>query len=178
MHPAAVIWQVADATSTTSLTQVDQNGEFQPVLAVEVPTVANGDLSADYLTVTWKLKPDLKWSDGEPFTSDDVKFTYEVLTNPASGATSVSGFNQIDSLETPDDLTVVIHYSTPYVGYALQFKDGIYPRHATGTHETMATWEWNTKPIAMGHFVVRDWVSGDSITMEANPNYYEEGKPY
>ncbi len=178
MTTAAVIWQVADATSTTSLVKVDQNGEFQPVLAVEVPTVANGGLSADYLTVTWKLKPNLKWSDGIAFTSDDVKFTYEVLTNPASGATSVAGFDQIASLETPDDQTVVIKYSTPYVGYALQFKDGLFPRHASGTPETMSTWGWNTKPVAMGPFMVTDWVSGDSITMERNPYYYEEGKPY
>jgi peptide/nickel transport system substrate-binding protein len=178
MTTAAVIWQVADATSTTTLTKVDQNGEFQPVLAVEVPTAENGGLSADYLTVTWKLKPDLKWSDGVAFTSDDVKFTYEVLTNPASGATSVSGFDQIDSVETPDAQTVVIHYKTPYVGYVLQFKDGLFPRHASGTPETMSNWGWNTRPVAMGPFVVTDWVSGDSITMEANPNYFEKGKPY
>ena len=56
------------------------------MLAQELPTAGNGGLSADYLTVTWKLKPDLKWSDGEPLTSDDIKFTWEVLSNPNSGA--------------------------------------------------------------------------------------------
>jgi peptide/nickel transport system substrate-binding protein len=178
MTTAAVVRQVADATSTTTLTLVDPNGDFQPVLATEIPTVDNGGLSADYLTVTWKLKPDLKWSDGEPFTSDDIKFTWEVISNPASGATSTSGFDLITDIETPDDLTAIVHYSTPYVGYILQFGDGIFPRHAAGTPETMTTWEWNTNPVGMGPFVVTEWVSGDSITMEPNPNYFQEGKPY
>jgi peptide/nickel transport system substrate-binding protein len=64
------------------------------------------------------------------------------------------------------------------VGYVGQFAAGLLPRHATGTAETMTTWEWNMKPVAAGPFVVTDWRSGESITMERNPNYYEEGKPY
>ena len=83
---AAIVRQAAEATSMTGLVTIDEKGEFVPVLATELPTVENGGLSSDYLTVTWKLKPDLKWSDGEPLTSDDIKFTWEVLSNPNSGA--------------------------------------------------------------------------------------------
>ena len=72
MSDAAVTRQVADATSMTGLVLVDEKGEFQPVLATELPTEANGGLSADKLTVTWKLQAGLKWSDGKPLTSDDV----------------------------------------------------------------------------------------------------------
>jgi len=178
MTSAAVVRQVADATSTTTLAQVDPDGNFKPVLATEIPTVDNGGLSKDYLTVTWKLKPNLKWSDGEPFTSDDIKFTWEVISNPASGASENAGFDQITSIETPDDLTAIVHYSKPFVSYILQFDDGIFPRHATGTPETMTTWDWRTKPVGMGPFVVSEWASGDSITMERNPNYFIAGKPY
>jgi peptide/nickel transport system substrate-binding protein len=64
------------------------------------------------------------------------------------------------------------------VGYLGQFSAGLLPRHATGAPEEMMTWEWNTKPVAAGPFVVTDWRSGESISMERNPNYYEEGKPY
>src|SRR5690349_8792412 len=83
---AAIVRQVAEATSMTGLVTIDQNGDFVPVLAEELPTLENGGLSDDTLTVTWKLKPGLKWSDGEALTSDDVKFTIEVLSNPDSGA--------------------------------------------------------------------------------------------
>jgi peptide/nickel transport system substrate-binding protein len=176
---AAIVRQVADATSMTGLVLVDQNGEFQPVLAAELPTEQNGGLSADKLTVTWKLKPDLKWSDGEPITSDDIKFTWEALNNPTSGAlTATGGIPQIASIDTPDDLTAVIHYSTPYAGYLDQFASGILPRHATGEPGDMSNWEWNRQPVGAGPFIVTEWASGESITMEPNPYYYEAGKPY
>jgi peptide/nickel transport system substrate-binding protein len=96
---AAIVRQVADATSMTGLTMVNEKGDFYPVLATGLPTQANGGLSADNLTVTWKLLPDLKWSDGQPLTSDDVKFTLEVLSNPNSGALSgTGGFDLIQSV--------------------------------------------------------------------------------
>lgn len=176
---AAIVRQVAEATSMTGLVTIDQNGEFVPMLAEELPTLDNGGLSPDYAIVTWKLKPDLKWSDGEPLTSDDVKFTWEVLSNPDSGAlTGTGGFDQIASVDTPDDLTAVITYSTPYPAYLDQFAYGLLPRHATGEPADMANWEWNRQPVGAGPFVVSNWVSGQSIALDRNPYYFEEGKPY
>lgn len=179
LSDAAIVRQVADATSMTGLVLVDENGEFQPVLATELPTEANGGLSADKLTVTWKLKPDLKWSDSQPLTSDDVKFTWEALSNPASQALAgTGGISQIASIDTPDALTAVIHYSTPYAGYLDQFASGILPRHATGEPADMPNWDWNRQPVGAGPFIVTEWASGESIIMEPNPNYYQAGKPY
>ncbi|MEW5941858.1 MAG: ABC transporter substrate-binding protein, partial [Chloroflexota bacterium] len=168
---AAIVRQVAEATSMTGLATIDQNGEYQPVLATELPTLENGGLSKDYLTVTWKLKPGLKWSDGEALTSDDIKFTWEVLSNPNSGAlVGVGGFDLIASVETPDDTTAVVTYSAPYPPYLSQFAYGLLPRHATGAPEEMVNWEWNRKPVGAGPFIVTDWQSGSSIVMERNPN--------
>ena len=179
MADAAIVRQVADATSMTGLATINENGEYVPVLATELPTLDNGGLSADYLTVTWKLREGLKWSDGEPITSDDIRFTVEVLSNPDSGALNgVGGFDLISNVETPDDLTAVLTYSSPYAGYLDQFAYGLLPRHATGAPEDMPGWEWNRKPVGAGPFVVSDWSSGESITLTRNPNYYEEGKPY
>ena len=176
---AAIVRQVADATSMTGLTMVNEKGDFYPVLATGLPTQADGGLSADNLTVTWKLLPDLKWSDGQPLTSDDVKFTWEVLSNPNSGALSgTGGFDLIQSVETPDTTTAVVKYSTPYPGYLSQFMWGIFPRHATGKPEEMTNWEWDRKPVGAGPFILTDWQSGSSITLERNPNYFQAGKPY
>lgn len=176
---AAIVRQVAETTSMTGLVTINENGDFVPMLATELPTLANGGLSEDYSVVTWKLKPDLKWSDGEAITSDDIKFTWEVLSSPDSGAlTGTSGFDQIASVETPDDLTAVITYSTPYPAYINQFAYGLLPRHATGEPADMANWEWNRQPVGAGPFVVSNWVSGQSIALERNPYYFEEGKPY
>ena len=179
MSDAAITRQVADATSMTGLVVVDEKGEFVPVLATELPTEANGGLSADILTVTWKLQAGLKWSDGEPLTSDDIKFTWETLADPNSGAISgTGGISQIASIDTPDALTAVVHYSTPYAGYLSQFAYGLFPRHASGATSEMSNWDWNRHPIGAGPFVVTEWMSGESISMEPNPFYYQAGKPY
>src|SRR5699024_4610155 len=71
-------------TPVEGLVYVDLDGNFQPLLAEEVPTQENGGVSEDGLTVTWKLKQGVTWHDGEPFTADDVLFTYEVATSPES----------------------------------------------------------------------------------------------
>jgi len=176
---AAIVRQAADATSMTGLATINEDGNFVAVLAEDLPTLENGGLSQDYLTVTWKLKPDLKWSDGEPLTSDDIKFTVEVLSTPDSGAlVGTTGFDLITSVETPDDQTAVLTYSSPYPGYIDQFAYGLFPRHATGEPADMLNWEWNRSPVSAGPFIVSDWASGESITMTRNPYYFEEGKPY
>ncbi len=176
---AAIVRQVADATSGVGLTTPNEQGEFTPRLAAELPTEANGGLSADKKTVTWKLRPGLKWSDGAPLTSADVKWTWEVISNPASGAFSeTDGFGLIEAIETPDETTAVVKYAQPFTGYLSQFAAGLLPKHASGAAEAMASWDWNRRPVAAGPFVVTEWKSGESITLDRNPNYYEAGKPY
>jgi peptide/nickel transport system substrate-binding protein len=128
---AGIARQVADAI-VEGLVSFDPNGEYYPVLASELPTQQNGGVSENLLTITWKLKPGLKWSDGKPITSDDIKFTWEAVSNPNSGALQTGGFNLIESIETPDDLTAIVHYKEFYVGYLSQFRLGVIPRHAAG----------------------------------------------
>ncbi len=142
---AAIVYQVSDA-SVIGLTTPNEKGQYTPRLAADLPA-----LSDDDKTVTWKLREGLKWSDGEPITSDDIKFTWEAVSNPNSGAyNATAGFELIESIDTPDDLTAVIHYSEPFVGYLGQFSAALLPRHATGKPEEMATWAYNMKPVWRG----------------------------
>lgn len=174
---APIVRQVADAT-TAGLTTVNVDGNFQPVLAAVLPTVENGGVSADFLTVTWTLRPQLRWSDGEPLTSDDIKFTWEAVANPASGNVLSVGFELIDQIETPDDLTAVVHYKEMNRAYLQQFMFGLLPRHATGEPAEMSNWAWNRQPVSAGPFIVSEWNSGEKIVMDHNPHYYLEGQPY
>src|SRR5512146_899147 len=73
---AAIVYQVSDAT-VIGLTTPNEKGEYAPRLAAALPT-----LSDDNKTVTWKLRDGLKWSDGEPITSDDIKFTWAAISTP------------------------------------------------------------------------------------------------
>lgn len=174
---AAIVRQVADAVSAP-LAVPNQDGEYIPVLAQEIPTLENGGVSEDLRTITWKLREGLLWSDGTPLTSDDIKFTWEAVTNPGSGNVLAIGFDLIESIETPDEQTAIITYSTPTIGYLGQFMYGVMPRHATGDPAEMRTWDWNRSPVSGGPYVVTEWNSGESIIMDRNPNYYLEGQPY
>ena len=129
--------------------------------------------------MTWKLRDGLKWSDGQPLTSDDLLFTWEVCSNPNSGCALNGGFDKIVSIDTPDPLTAVVTYKEPYSAWMAQFRNGILPRHGTGAPEDMLTWDWNrTMNPSNGPFMVKEWVAADHITFVRNPYYWEEGKPY
>lgn len=155
----------------------DPDGAFQPQLAAELPTLENGGVSEDLTTVTWKLKPDVLWSDGTPFTSADVKHTWEAARDAANGSAVASDYELITDIETPDPETAVVRYSAFNAGYLDQFP-WIVPQHATGAPEEMANWDFNRAPIGTGPFVLQEWAPGEYLTTVKNENYREEGKPY
>ncbi|HXF61203.1 MAG TPA: peptide ABC transporter substrate-binding protein [Caldilineaceae bacterium] len=152
------------------LLEVDPDGNFIPNLATEVPSVENGLVSEDGLTITYNLREDVLWSDGEPFTCDDVVFTWEAITHPDSGAVSLTGYDQIESVTCEGDYRVIVQYSTFYAPFLTRF-DAILPRHATGDPADMPNWEYNWAPIGTGPFVLEEWVQGDRMVFVKNENY-------
>ncbi|MBD3663604.1 peptide ABC transporter substrate-binding protein [Sulfitobacter aestuariivivens] len=165
------------------LARYNEKGEMLPFLASEVPTVANGGVSEDLTQITWKLRDDIVWSDGSPFTSADVKFTAEYCMHPEGGCAQGAKFDGVTSVETPDDHTVVVTFNEPkpnpygpFVGgespiiQAAQFADCL------GAKAPECT-DANFGPIGTGPFVVTEFRPNDVITMAANENYREEGKP-
>ncbi|MEZ4862958.1 MAG: peptide ABC transporter substrate-binding protein [Caldilineaceae bacterium] len=160
----------ANSFIVEGLLNVDPDGNRFPELAEEVPTIENGLVSEDGLTVTYHLKEGLLWSDGEPLTCDDVLFTFETVTNPESGAVSTTGYDQIDSVSCPDEQTVVVQFSEFYAPYLSLF-GAIMPRHATGEAADMVNWDYNRMPVGSGPYKIVGWDSGDQIRLEANENY-------
>ena len=165
------------------LARYNETGEMVPFLAVEVPTVANGGVSEDLTTITWKIKEGLKWSDGTPVTSADVKFTAEYCMHPEGGCAQGAFFDGVENVEAVDDLTVKVTFNQPkpnpygpFVGgqspiiQAAQFADCL------GAKAPECT-EANYNPIGTGPFTVADFKPNDVIQFEANENYREEGKP-
>jgi len=165
------------------LARYDETGAIVPWLVDEVPTVANGGVSADLKTITWKLSEGIMWSDGSALTSADVKFTWEYCTNPDGGCANSNYFEDVVSVDTPDDLTAVVTFGVPkpfpygpFVGgntniiQMEQFKDcvGVKAQECT---------EANFNPIGTGPFMVDDFRPNDVITFKANPNYRDPNKP-
>lgn len=153
------------------------DGSWNPILATEIPTLQNDGISDDLLTVTWRLRPGITWHDGEPLTSDDVKFTWEAAMSIEGGSIVATEFEGITSIDTPDDLTAVVTYSAFNVAYLDQFKF-ILPRHATGEVADMLNWEFNRAPVGTGPFVFKEWAAADYVSVVKNESYREEGKPY
>ena len=74
------------------LAAFDPDGNLVPILAAEVPSLENGGVAKDGLSVTWKLKKNVQWHDGKPFTADDVVFTWEFASDPATAATTAGNY--------------------------------------------------------------------------------------
>lgn len=173
LNPLLASSSIEDAISSLTiegLVQVDNEGNYVPVLAEALPEV-----SEDGLQLTYKIKPDVLFSNGDPFTCADVQFTVDAILSDLSGA-STSGYNRIDSVECLDDLTVEVFLSEVYAPY-LRLFSYIIPRGA-GDLAALDSWDFNRNPIGTGPWVVKEWVAGDYIEFVPNPNYREEGKPY
>ncbi len=115
-----------DQSIYTPLLVGDKNGNLNPALATEVPTVANGDVSADLKTWTYKIRPGVKWSDGQPVDARDVDFTWKLWTNAKFGAASTTGYNLIKSADvSADNMSITFHLSAPFVAFNTAWVDGL-----------------------------------------------------
>jgi peptide/nickel transport system substrate-binding protein len=168
VQSAATIARVA----VEGLVGVDPQGNLFPVLAREVPTLANGDvkLSPDggAMSVRYRLRDGVKWSDGAPFTGADVRFTWRsIMTDPKVAGRE--GYDKIDDVETPDDLTAVVLYRTLDPAYTSRF-DTILPRHLLENAADSVRIAYGRAPLGTGPFRITEFAAGDHVTAERNPN--------
>ncbi|MBI1879614.1 MAG: hypothetical protein HYR94_15575, partial [Chloroflexi bacterium] len=160
-----------------ALAEIGPDGNYYPELAADLPTLANGGLSEDGLTVTWKLRPGVRWSDGQPFTSADVRYTWQSFKDSRIWA---PGFDLIDDVETSDPLTAIVHYREFFPNYLIQFGGngaGVFPAHYCGPTDQMLFWDCNFEPISTGPFVLDQWLRGVRLTFAPNPNFFVPDRP-
>lgn len=157
----------------------DAGNTPQPVLVTQIPSIENGGISADGTTITLNLRDDLVWSDGEPLTSADFLFTYEMITNPANTVGSTYPEELYTSVETPDAQTVVVTFAEPFVPWAATMFRSILPQHVLApvfeADGTLDTADWNRNPtVGAGPFTFVEWESGSYARFVRNENYYGE----
>ena len=176
-----VSYEVANLVNAT-LIQTDEKLAYVPALATQVPTVENGGISSDGLSYTFKLRPGVTWSDGTPFTSADVKFTYDVLVMPGTDVRGRVGWDQITQVDTPDATTITFKFKAvdaPFLDRVAVVH--ILPKHVLGNLDAAAITkhQWFRAPNpGLGPFLFKEWVPGSYITLNKNPKYYKPGQPY
>jgi len=161
------------------LANYDENGNMVPVLAEAIPQAA-----ADMKSITWGLKSGVVWSDGTPFTADDVVFTYDYCLHPEGGCQQSQFFTDVTSVTKVDDLTVTVDFAVakpfpygPFVGAAVPILQKAQFQNCMGAKAPECT-KQNFAPIGTGPFIVTDFRANDVVTYAANHRYREPTKPY
>jgi peptide/nickel transport system substrate-binding protein len=157
------------------LATANERNELVPVLAAAIPTAENGGVAADGKSVTWKLQPDITWSDGTPFTAEDVVFTFEFVSNPQVRAATAQYYEAVESVEAVDEHTVKVTFKDVTPAWQIPFTGQtgvILPKHvwAAAMGPTARDVPANQQPIGTGPYQVASFQPG-SILFEPNPNY-------
>ena len=146
-----------------------------------IPRLAQSwTISPDGKTYTFKLRPDVKWHDGKPFTSADVVFSFKQYL-PATFARTKLIMEQVASIEAPDERTAVFKLKQPYPAFMFIFEatgGTIMPRHLYEGVSDYRTTQVNNTIVGTGPFKIGEWRRGAFIRLVKNPEYWDKGKPH
>ncbi|MBZ0284523.1 MAG: peptide ABC transporter substrate-binding protein [Anaerolineae bacterium] len=160
---------------------IDNTGTAIPAIAAEIPTVENGGVNADGTVITVKINPNAVWSDGEPITSKDVLFTYEMIMNEANTVNSRYPFDEkVASVEAPDAETAVITFNEPFAPWLTSMFAtalAVVPEHVLRpvfeAEGTLDTAEYNRAPtVGNGPFNFVSWEAGSGMEFVRNDSYF------
>ena len=176
-------WTVT-AGMQDSLIMQSPNGALYPSMAREVPSVANGlwkvNDAAGTMTVTFRLRPGLKWSDGIAVTSHDFKFSWEMVENDKISVISRYVEDMISNIDDSDPTKVIVYYKKlyPLANYGLY---NLYPAHLLeavykNNPADINSSSFNEKPIYCGPYMLDTWEQNNYIRLKANPLYFA-GRP-
>lgn len=145
----------------------DEHMKLKPALAAKLPHV-----SADGLTYTYTLRDGVTFSDGAPFTSKDVVFTYRTILDPKTNNASRTELDAVKKVEAIGDDTVVFTLKYPYAPFAERTVHAIAPEHVAAKQD-VNTGAFTTKPIGTGPYVLTGWSKGEKLSFKANPTYWD-----
>src|SRR5690349_16665465 len=160
----------------------DAEGNMKPVLAESIPGLEDGTLAKDGKSVTWKLKKNVKWHDGQPFTADDVVFNWQYAKDPATAAVTSGVYTDI-TVEKVDAHTVTVKFKEPTPFWAEAFVGPvgmILPKHLFADYIGAKSREapTNLKPVGTGPYLFVDFKPGDIVLAKRNPDYHVPNRPY
>ncbi|HEY4893830.1 MAG TPA: ABC transporter substrate-binding protein, partial [Reyranella sp.] len=164
---------IAASLILEQLTRLGDDGKVKPTLAL------SWSHSDDYRTWTFKLRPDVKFSDGTPFNAEAVAWNFARQKDPKNNCRCAFYIANTLSVEAKDDLTVVYTLKDPAVNFPANLTR---PDQNSTIHSPTAMQakgdDYNRNPVGTGPFVVKSWTAGDRMVVERNPNYWDKGKPH
>jgi peptide/nickel transport system substrate-binding protein len=175
--------QIASRVFYEPLGSYDPDGNIVPNLAAEVPSLQNGQVAKDGMSVTWRLKKNVAWHDGKPFTADDVVFNWEYVMDPATAALTIGPYRDIARIDKLDSHMVKIVFKNPTPFWSSPFCGAtgmIIPKHLFEAFKGSKSREapTNLKPVGTGAFKFVDFKPGDIVRGEINPNYHVANRPF
>jgi len=167
---------VAMVTSSiySGLIHLDEESNPHPDLA------QSWEISPDGLVYTFQLRENVKWHDGEPFTSADVKFSFENLVGKYN-ARGREAYRNIKAIETPGPLTVKINLKkaySPFLGVLTAHDGCIMPKHVFDGTDVFKNPHNDANPVGSGPFKLKEWKKGSHVTLARNDNYFKKGRPF
>ena len=161
----------------------DPEGNLAPVLAAEIPSASNGGLAKDGTWVIWRLKKNVAWHDGKPFTADDVIFNWEYVADPATAAVTAGSYREVSRIDKLDSHTIKLVFTRPQPFWADAFcgnRGMILPKHVFEPYKGAKSREApaNLKPVGTGAYRIVDFRPGDVVRAELNPNYHVPNWPF
>ncbi len=160
----------------------DAEGNLVPVLATEIPTINNGGLSEDGMSVVWKLKKGVTWHDGKPFSADDCVFTWEYVRDPATTTYDIATYQAV-AVTKLDDYSIKLAFQKPTPYWADAFvgvRGMIMPKHVFEPYKGAKSRQApaNLAPVGTGPYMFVQFRPGDLVRGKINMNYHEENHPY
>ncbi|MBV9439211.1 MAG: peptide ABC transporter substrate-binding protein, partial [Candidatus Eremiobacteraeota bacterium] len=164
----------------------DDHAKPVPDAVSEIPTLENGDVSKDGLTITYKLRHGIKWHDGQgELTCADMRSTWKMMVNPKNIIDTTVGWDAIKDVDCSDPYVAVVHMKRVYGWFLQQLwsvngNSPILPAHIIDKYNdaqgSMNNAPFNSAPVGSGPYKFVSWERGSQIRLEANPDYFL-GKP-
>ncbi len=177
-EPSNLLPVLSSDSASSSINGLVYNGlvRYDKNLVLEGELAESWEISQDNLTITFHLRKGVTWHDGQPFTSADVLYTYQLYINPEVPTSYAEDFLQVAVAEAPDEHTFKVTYEKPYAPALESWGTAIHPKHLLEGEDVTKS-PLSRAPVGTGPFKFVQWDAGEKIVLEANPDYFE-GRPY
>lgn len=170
-EPSGLIAMIAGESAASAIASNIFNTllKYDKNLELEGDLAKSWDISADQKTITFHLKPNMKWADGKPLTSADMLFTWQLVTDDHTRTPYGADFKLVQKAETPDALTFRVSYAAPYAP-ALDSWAGlqILPKHILQGQDINTT-AFARHPVGSSYYKLDQWLNGERISLVRNP---------